>query len=66
MQFYVRVKGKKLGPFSQQQILSSKNINRDTLIWHKGLKKWTKAENIDFFKEKFTSINIKPTKNKQT
>ena len=35
------------------------------MIWHKGLKKNTKAENIDFFKEKFTSINIKPTKNEK-
>jgi uncharacterized RDD family membrane protein YckC len=49
-QFYIAINGYHTGPFTID-ILKTKNIQRDTLVWTEGLDKWTKAEDIPLLKE---------------
>ena len=43
--YYVIENGSQVGPFSLDE-MKSKNINANSLIWHEGLEKWSKAANV--------------------
>ena len=44
-QYYIVENGDKKGPFSIEE-LQKLSINRNTLVWHKGLDNWLKAEEV--------------------
>ncbi len=47
--YYVMIKGKQAGPFSEQQLsrlIAEKKIIKETYIWKPGLPKWEIAEKL--------------------
>lgn len=56
IEYFIIVNNVQKGPFSKEDLLAL-SINQDTLIWHKGLDKWTRAKNIPDLAE---VINFQP------
>ena len=52
MEYYYLTDGRKEGPFSLEE-LKNQNIQKDTLVWHEGLKTWTEAKKVDLLKSIF-------------
>lgn len=44
--YFLIINNNQFGPYSLSE-LQNISINKDTLVWHKSLTEWTKAENID-------------------
>ncbi|MEO8413566.1 MAG: DUF4339 domain-containing protein [Ginsengibacter sp.] len=50
--YFIKTGDKESGPFTLEQ-LKSASLQRDTLVWHAGLKGWTAAANTYEMKELF-------------
>lgn len=54
MEIYFEKNGRKAGPIKVSDI-NTNTISEDTLIWHKGLKNWTKASQVPELSNHFKS-----------
>lgn len=43
--YFIKVGGTESGPYTIKQ-LECKSLNKDTLVWHAGIKGWSSANNI--------------------
>ena len=43
--YFIKEEGKESGPYTIKQ-LECKSLNKDTLVWHAGIKQWSPAYNI--------------------
>lgn len=57
MEYYYSYNNEKTGPISLEE-LKKIDLKKDTLIWHDGLDKWVKAEELDDFKDLFIDRKI--------
>ena len=47
MQYFIIENGAQAGPFSPEELVNTKNISAETLVWTEGLKDWTPAWQIE-------------------
>ena len=50
--YFIKEEHRESGPYTIKQ-LKYKSINRDTLVWHAGIKEWSSASNIYELKDLF-------------
>jgi hypothetical protein len=62
--FYLHNGTEQQGPFDIDE-LKTKNINKDTPIWHEGLSEWTVADKIDELKDLLKTTTPPPFAEKQ-
>lgn len=65
MYYYVDSAGQQQGPFSAD-ILPSKGVTGETLVWKAGMTQWTKARMVPELKDMFSAPPVPPSVQGQT
>ena len=62
MQYFIIENGAQAGPFSPEELVNTKNISAETLVWTEGLKDWTPAWQIEEIRQALENrINTQQT-----